>query len=318
MGQERTSGERTGDEGRRTTGAGQHRATVGGLPAAGGLRADGPLGPGEERRGLVDTRAAPARGRDRSACERDVRGPEARDREAQDRDARDRVRRYLDGPHAADALDRARVGDPAAVDAVLDAVRPLLVAAAARGLAAGDVPARDAAEDVAQVALVRVAAHLGTCRATSPVQFAAWALAIGRRAVWDARAQAFGERSRRRTPLDHLLAGGDEWLLAVDPHEPGEGLRGSPAMVALLRAALDAHDAYAAASARSAELIWMRVVGAATWEDIATVVGASPSAVKRRFQRAQRRLRREAVRRVHALPADERARALALLREWAA
>lgn len=226
---------------------------------------------------------------------------------------RDRPRRYLGSAQGADALDRAKAGDPAAVDAVLDAVRPMIVATAERQLATGDVPSADAAEDVAQLTLLRVARHLAECRAESPFQFAAWALAIARRAVLDVRREPLGEAASLRTSLDRLVVRGAERVLADDAPEVGGALDGSPAVVAVLRAAL---AAYAKTGPETAELVWMRVVAGATWNEVGRAMRIPAGAAKRRYQRAQVGLRAGTLRHIEALPADLRDRAHALVREW--
>ena len=164
----------------------------------------------------------------------------------------------------------------------------------------------EAAADVAQDTLVRLARSAVTCRGRSDGEIIAWALQVARRVlITYCHAHATELLARRFT--DDLRAAGvavcfEESVGRVPPQDPGFEL--------LLRMTV---NAYSKASPSTAELFWLRLVGGAEWAEIARELVTTESAAKRRFQRAQATIRRTLVQWINGLCPEDQARVLRVL-----
>ncbi len=147
----------------------------------------------------------------------------------------------------------------------------------------------DLADDVAQETLIRIATRLQSCRATTDPQVLAWALAIARTRLID--------YLRRVEPGIERL----EFEVA----EP-DGARGrapepdGAALGSILRKVVRSLPPETRA------LLELRVDHGESWSDIASVLRTTAAGAKRRFQRAQARLRRELDAQADRLPVRQR------------
>jgi RNA polymerase sigma factor (sigma-70 family) len=174
-------------------------------------------------------------------------------------------------------------GDDRALDDFLRRIeRPLRKYLTARLEDAPDVP--DAIDDVVQDALWKVMNGLEACRATSDLQAWAWIWTVVARVRLDHLRR---ESHRRRTvPIDgvvgrRLRALDDEYLHAIDVSS------GDRVLIACLMRSYDELPP------SSAALVWGRVILSMSDAELERELGTSASAVKRRWQRLQARLRRE-------------------------
>lgn len=179
-----------------------------------------------------------------------------------------------------------RPGGAAALDELLARLRePIRQFVLSRVGWAAD--AEDFAADVTQETLVRVAMRLGQCRATTDQQLIAWVLTIARReaaTMLRATHSILAVRSFR-TEFERALSAeaAHRWVRAVN-----EDLLPDPegALLRVLAAVYDAEGATAG------QLVRLHVVDRASWAEVARLLQTTPEAAKRRFQRAQRMLRR--------------------------
>ena len=224
-------------------------------------------------------------------------------------------------------IRRAREGDGSALTAVLVELRPLILRVAQHRLVRQHQSAYDLAEDLTQLTLLRVVAGLPQCRAETPAQLIRWTLTIVNRALLDLYRDPLSELSECRLSIDtvvsdreHPSVAGDvaETALSDIGHtetgEDGAAVSGSGDGVIVLRmlcrAALEPLDHM------NREILWLRAVSRASWPEIATTLGVTETAAKRRYQRLQVRLRRDVARRVQALPARQLTSVLMELRRW--
>lgn len=155
------------------------------------------------------------------------------------------------------------------------------------------------AEEMTQEVLVRVTQSIASCRATTEEELHAWVQTIARRLVID-------RYRRRELELEQRVWEDD---LRIDGH-------------LLIDACADADAEAESAEAREIEevlgnLLWeaqaeltdgtqqvlrRRLLYGETWSQVGEFVGTSAAGAKRRFQRAQDRLRKEVRKRVTALP----------------
>jgi DNA-directed RNA polymerase specialized sigma24 family protein len=227
-----------------------------------------------------------------------VDGPEDR-RHPQEEGATD------DGPDAPHALVpllvAAQRGDPVACARLLTAFHAVALAEARlllRARAAGAITP----EDIAQEALLRVFLHLGSCRASTTPGLFAWLLVIVRRTSAELTRGSAARVAAASVDLDEVELHG---AISDEVSPKWAELHG---FSMLLRLAVRAYDEDLDDVA--AGIIWSHLVAASSWSEIAADVGATTSATKRRFQRAQLALRRGVLRRVGGLPPEARAGAL--------
>jgi RNA polymerase sigma factor (sigma-70 family) len=171
-------------------------------------------------------------------------------------------------------------------------------------------PDSSAADDVTQETVLRIFVHLRGCRARSNGEFVSWALTVAQSAV--------SEHFRRNVAAysDVLLR--EELADRIDPASHGAWAseaenRISGGAVELIAAAM---TAYAALPADLAELLYERIVGSLSWSEIAQRFGTTAAGAKRRFQRAQGRIRGAVVGHVSGLDLDRRQSAETALREY--
>lgn len=168
--------------------------------------------------------------------------------------------------------------------------------------------AAETAKDLTQEVLIRVADSIAHCRAASDRQLLAWVLSIA-----------------RRVAIDHLRAHRDEYETA---HLLIEGLDESMGVTRRIPGvALDEDELSAAdhllyfilcsvadlAGPDASELLWLRLVMHASWAEVGAELSIPAGRAKRRYQRLQAALRAEVVRRIEALPDQDRAPILARL-----
>jgi DNA-directed RNA polymerase specialized sigma24 family protein len=136
-----------------------------------------------------------------------------------------------------------------------------------------------AAEEVAQEALVRIAAGIHTCRAGTDDVLFAWCHAIARNAAMD--------RLRVHLREWEVRALGDELAKVECDLDAGEQ---SVAVSALLEVL---HEALGTEPEAVHALLWHRVVRHDSWEEAPHALGLTAAGAKRRFQRTVARVRRK-------------------------
>lgn len=173
-------------------------------------------------------------------------------------------------------------------------------------------PSTDAiAEELTQETLVRVARSIGDCRARTEGELYSWVRTTARRIAVDRY------RRRERELQQRLWEDGrvDGRLLLetvvdedTDPESP-EVLEADDVLGRLL------WEALAELTDGTQQVLRRRLLYGETWRQVGEVVGTTAAGAKRRFQRAQDRLRKEVVGRVDELPDDLRRK---VLRRWGA
>jgi DNA-directed RNA polymerase specialized sigma24 family protein len=185
-------------------------------------------------------------------------------------------------------LERARrdheEGDDSALDALLRRVTGKVrgrLATRLRGVPDLD----DAIDEIVQDALWKLVTGMAGCRARSDAQAWAWLWTLVEHARVDYLRR---ERHRRQTvPIDGIV-GRRLWARADDDGD-GDGV--SPGDRVLLECLMRACDELPPGSAA---LVWGRVILSMSDADLGRELGTAASAAKRRWQRLQARLRREA------------------------
>lgn len=142
--------------------------------------------------------------------------------------------------------------------------------------ASGARQPEDDAADIAQEVTIRVLRCHSTCRAASEQQAVAWVRAITRNLLVDHRRH---ER-RREAALATFRGEAATSNVSVDNRGPATD-KGAASLLAMLR-----DDDLA--------VVQLRLGARATWREVGKVLGCSPTAAKRRFQRLLTRLRRSA------------------------
>lgn len=217
-------------------------------------------------------------------------------------------RRDADNDANDELLHRARAGDQRAVERLLGFVRTRTVPVALRQVA--DQPeAEDLAQDIVQETLVRALAHLNDCRADTLGQFVSWAHAIATRVVLDERRRPFGLIADVEVRVN--LEAEHHPSVEMPTLEDDADYHGITAVTLMLAAAAGAHRD---AQGDVTDVVTTRILGGAPWTVIAADLGTTPGGAKRRFQRMIARLRRETLRRLGTLRAEQRASVVALMR----
>lgn len=148
-------------------------------------------------------------------------------------------------------------------------------------------------EDTAVETVGRVALAFTACRAGTEGGVVAWILEVARNTAIDLH----------RQELRRALAGALEDLdTTVCDSTPAPDIltQSEDALLDLLA------ETHAALPPDLQLLLWARLIDGATWAEAGEDVGTTPAGAKRRYQRAQARLRRELVRRIHQLPEPKR------------
>lgn len=184
-------------------------------------------------------------------------------------------------------LRRAQSGDPEAQETLLATLHAPIFDYV-KGYTRRMPDDRDVADDVAQETLIRMATRLGSCRAESDDQVLGWALAIARTRLAD---------YLRRIPpgmermVDDVAGPSDS---PADTTGAGAALRG------LVRRAVRSLPR------ETRVLLELRVERGESWADVAQALRTTAAGAKRRFQRAQDRLRRELNGSADRLPVSQR------------
>jgi RNA polymerase sigma factor (sigma-70 family) len=208
-------------------------------------------------------------------------------------------------------LARARADDARGDDRALDALLQRIYVPVRRALVRRleGLPNRiDAARDVAQEVLAKVAEAMVACRAEGDRQVWSW--------VWTIVEHARQDFLRRELPrlaqvlfldeLEHAPRFEPQFDTLEADDEPARGAHA----IALQHLAACLHMA----PHETVQLIWHRVECAATYAELATMLGTTEAAAKRRWQRARETLRRSVLRRVNAIEdAGHREAILAML-----
>ena len=208
-------------------------------------------------------------------------------------------------------LDGARNGNRAALEHFLVAATPAIERFLRRRVReAGDSPAL--LEDLVHDALLRIIAGVRTCRAEDDAACWAWVLRVAWRAALDAMRAPSADAALLRNailddPATENAAAFREWNALASTRSPDDP------HALLCRFAVESQRALAEPTRR---LLWLRLVGGETWTEIGKALGIPPAAAKRRFQRAQRRLRRGVVARIDELDAPSKDRLLQALCEY--
>lgn len=169
--------------------------------------------------------------------------------------------------------DRAVQGDDAALEALIKAlhepVQRFLAGRLTGSYAAAFV------QDAMQETFIRVCNSLQTCTADNLGQLVRWVLTVARNCAMD----------------------------TLRTNEIWSALRNDPFIMERAREADIRNDvdaflqkrlmsAYGELPAGTQQLLWEHLVCGASWAEVALSLGTTPTAAKRRFQRAQARLRR--------------------------
>lgn len=159
------------------------------------------------------------------------------------------------------------------------------------------------AEDVLQDALLLITLRAHQCRATSVRSAMSWMRSVARSAITEAM--------RREGPPRSSLDGQRSAGAAVQSFDESIGRRPecTAGMETMLRLTVDASLAL---SPQDATLLWMRLIAEEEWSDIGLALGISATAARRRFQRAQRSMRRRVQHELSSLPPGAHAAA----RDW--
>jgi RNA polymerase sigma-70 factor (ECF subfamily) len=184
-------------------------------------------------------------------------------------------------PSLAELGRRAAAGDRRALDDLLRTVETPVLRYLNRRLAQHPAGS-DVAGDLRQEVLLRVSASLARCRFENDRRLYAWIISITHNVLVD---YLRAERARYPTvPQNALELLADRAALAQ-----WQSAFAEPAPTELLDQVTAA--ALAGLPPQTLELIRLRVHLERTWPDVAAALGTTPSAAKRRYQRAQATLR---------------------------
>lgn len=155
------------------------------------------------------------------------------------------------------------------------------------------------AEEITQEVLVRMTQSIASCRATTKEELHAWVQTIARRLVIDRFRRRELELEQRVWEEDlridgHLLI--DACADADTEPESAEVTEIDEVLGNLL------WEAQAELTEGTQQVLRRRLLYGETWSQVGEFVGTSAAGAKRRYQRAQDRLRKEVRRRMTALP----------------
>lgn len=162
------------------------------------------------------------------------------------------------------------------------------------------------AEDVLQDALLVVSMRAHQCRATTDRAAMRWMLSVAHSTL----STALRRDGPRRLSLDDERS-------PIEPAQTfdesiGRRAEASPGLEILLRLVVDASRAL---SGSDASLLWMRLIAEEEWGAIGATLGISATAARRRFQRAQKTMRRRVKDALVVLPPAARDAARSWLRK---
>jgi RNA polymerase sigma-70 factor (ECF subfamily) len=209
------------------------------------------------------------------------------------------------GDRLTDLVQRANRGDTAALERLLTRVHVYVLRYFRRWLYRR-TGLEETAEDLAQETLIRIAGALGEFRGGTDAEMMVWCRTV---------AMNIGTDYLRAKRAEWDLGAMHEEIAAVHPGLDGpwnaDELAGSEGMRILLRllerAQTEEMDA-------SQALLWHRLVQGDSWAGTGETLDIPDTAAKRRYQRAQERLRRAVLRSLVKLPLHE----LQAVRRWMA
>ena len=169
----------------------------------------------------------------------------------------------------------ARDGDGAALNELLAALYHPLRRYALRQCRSA-IDQDDLAKELAQEALIRIATQLAGCRANSDEQLLAWSLSIIRHLGLDHYRARARSREVRLSPMSEVL---------LPCRASGSQTRYSRPMRVLTRLL---REAWTALPPSTRQVLKLKARDSSTWREIGDELQTTPSAARRRFQRAQR------------------------------
>lgn len=199
-------------------------------------------------------------------------------------------------------LEGARGGGEEVLELLLDRLRPRVKRYLVGRLQSH--PSTDAlAEELTQDVLYRITVSIEDCRAETEQQLHSWIRTIARRRVIDRYRKRERELDKRVWQEDQRLDGRlliDE-LIDEDTELTSEDVTELDEILGALL-----WEAQAELSAGTRQTLRRRLLYGETWPQVGEVVGTSGAGAKRRYQRAQDRLRQEVLARIRELPAELR------------
>ncbi len=196
-------------------------------------------------------------------------------------------------------LEAARIGDASALEGLLTELYPAIRMHAFRRLRGLRDP-ESLADDVAQESLLRIVRGVALCRAETPAALFGWALVVTRRVVADLLESKHRQEAWVRPTPDLEAVDGHAslraWFSRSSP-PPSEALT---ILTDLLGSVLQSLPEGTVA------ILHLRVQMEMTWPEIASQVRTTAAAAKRRFQRAQERIRKDILAQALRLPPAER------------
>lgn len=200
-------------------------------------------------------------------------------------------------------LRRVQRGGPLDTEAALDEVLRNLLPVLERYARWSLHPraAADAVDDVVQRTAIRISRGIARCRADTEHQFLSWVLTVAKHVIHDFR-QAERREEVFRHPSDDFDQAAGQRAFDAWHHQWDEQLDDAERLLIEATAL-----ACAAMPTDAVELIWHHVIEDASWEEAAKRLGTTAAGAKRRFQRAQRTLRRLILRWAKELPPEQHA-----------
>jgi RNA polymerase sigma-70 factor (ECF subfamily) len=204
-----------------------------------------------------------------------------------------------------DLARKAGTGDEAALEELLAAVH-VHVMRYLRSWLHRSREWEEWAQDLAQDSLIRIAGTIGGFRGVNDRELLGWCFTIARNHATD-RLRVLRDRAEAEELRLEIGWGVSSASALRDVDEE----RGSEALQILLRLLREAQSAEPEASQ---ELLWRHVVLHDSWREAGEAMGIPATSAKRRFQRAQERIRMALLRGILRLPPDQ----LTVVRRWLA
>ena len=209
-----------------------------------------------------------------------------------------------------DLLEGAREGSDDDLEALLRRLRPRVERYLVDRLQSH--PSTHAlAEELTQETLIRVARGIGDCRASTEGELYSWVRTTARRIAIDRyrrRERELEQRVWEDARIDGRLLLETVVDENIDPESP-EDLEADDVLGRIL------WEAQGELTEGTQQVLRRRLLYGETWRQVGEVVGTTAAGAKRRFQRAQDRLRKEVSGRMEQLPDDLRR---VVLRRWGA
>lgn len=205
-------------------------------------------------------------------------------------------------------LEGARAGSDDDLEALLRLLRPRVERYLTSRLQS-HASTEAVAEELTQETLVRVARSIEDCRARTEEELHAWVQTTARRLVIDRYRRR--ERELEQRVWEDARIDGRLLLDTVVDRDTEPGGAAAPEADDVLGRLL--WEAQAELTEGTQQVLRRRLLYGETWRQVGDAVGTTAAGAKRRFQRAQDRLRKEILERVEALPDNLRQ---AVLRRW--